>query len=245
MNAPRPVALKRYLMDIFTFLLSSLMVFANPQEQFLYNANSVPNIEISISNNTYSLNCSFIVKNILYSDNYYSVSIIDENNVEITFTGMQEVFVSVSDKKYSAGQKIGKDYSLTEFTKYLIMPYKKNDHFPQFINNKLIFDYKIGTPIFALTDGEVEKVNYSNTTGNTISQKIIDSSQNIADFNDTIIEYWHLQTIRVIKSDPLEINNIIANSGNTGLTHAPHLSIFFHSTDYFYDYKIIYIRASL
>jgi hypothetical protein len=229
-------------MEYITFFLSSLLFFTNPQEQVLINPNTVPNIEVSIINNCYATNCNFKVKNIIFTDNNYSVSILDSNNAEITFSGMQEIYVSVSDKQYLPGQKIGKDFSLNYSTKYILIPYRSNTSFPQIVNNKLFFDIKSGIPVYAIYSGEIEKVYYESNRGNTISQKIIDPSQNTSDEIFAEIEYWHLKSVFVSKGDEVVSTQVIAHSGNTGLTSAPNLTIFFHSSDYFFDYKIIYLK---
>lgn len=78
-------------------------------------------------------------------------------------------------------------------------------------------DYLIpeGTPIFATADGRVETVSEKNTTeGKTIS---------INHGNGYKTRYSHLLDIRVSEGEAVKRGDIIALSGNSGLSFAPHL----------------------
>ena len=78
-------------------------------------------------------------------------------------------------------------------------------------------DYLIpeGTPVFATADGEVQSLSEKNTThGKAIT---LDHG------NGYQTSYSHLLDIRVKKGQKVKRGDIIALSGNSGLSFAPHL----------------------
>ena len=77
-------------------------------------------------------------------------------------------------------------------------------------------DYAIpeGSRVFATADGKVKEVRRSSTQGQTI---IIDHG------NGYETSYSHLQRISVVRNQQVRRGDIIALSGDTGLSLAPHL----------------------
>ncbi len=77
-------------------------------------------------------------------------------------------------------------------------------------------DYAIpeGSRVFATADGKVKEVRRSSTQGQTI---IIDHG------NGYETSYSHLQRISVVRNQQMRRGDIIALSGDTGLSLAPHL----------------------
>jgi len=71
-----------------------------------------------------------------------------------------------------------------------------------------------GTGVIAVKDGIVIEVRYSNSFGNLVRYRTSDGYE---------IMYAHLKTIHVEVGDEIELGQIIAYSGNTGLSTAPHL----------------------
>lgn len=87
-------------------------------------------------------------------------------------------------------------------------------------------DYLIpeGTPIFATADGTIEALSDQNTShGKAIT---------INHGNGYKTSYGHLSKIRVKKGDKVKRGDIIALSGNSGLSFAPHLhyEVIFNNT---------------
>lgn len=76
------------------------------------------------------------------------------------------------------------------------------------------FAVRVGTPIVAPADGVVEVAKYSRTAGYYIIMR------HRGGFNTV---YMHLSKILVNPGDKIKINQMIARSGNTGISTGPHL----------------------
>ena len=72
----------------------------------------------------------------------------------------------------------------------------------------------MGTPVAAVRDGVVTKAGWSNTYGNYITFITEDGYE---------IKYAHLSKTLAENGDTVRQGQIIAESGNTGLTTGPHL----------------------
>ncbi len=216
-----------------SLLFSSLLLLNNPLENYDTINYTLPPIRITIENGTYINETDFTVKDIIFDSNGINVCINDDNNSEFILSGLQEIYVQ-KNSNYKKGVKIGKDFSLTRFTNFLLIGYNKNTSFPQLINNKLFLPVALGTPIYPLTSGKVIETNIDPIKGRFIIQQ----ANMIPDF---LIEYCNLKTSIKTESNILT-TEVIGYVGNTGLCTDPQLNIFIHSGDYYSDYKFIYLN---
>jgi len=86
--------------------------------------------------------------------------------------------------------------------------------------NRLAFHYgvdisnKMGTPIYATSDGEVTYMGYDNEYGKLIK---------ITHANNYETRYGHLYNFQVVEGDRVRKGQIIAMMGSTGMSTGPHL----------------------
>jgi hypothetical protein len=220
---------------MYQFIFATVLFFSNPMEPLTYNPNFIPEINIDINAEKIYVAKEAIEIIKVWKDNTgYSVEINNENGVKYIIPGLNEIYVK-ENEKYKSETLIGKDYTIQDFSKYIIMIYRNLDQFPPFINNKLTFFYPELTPVFAIENGIIEKNEYDDSKGlciifNTLATPVVN------------IEYWNLKTTQVYNNKIVNVGDKIALVGMTGITIKPKLSLFFHSNNYFDDYKIIYIN---
>lgn len=72
----------------------------------------------------------------------------------------------------------------------------------------------VGTEVLAVSDGEVIEINTSPTYGNYIKFNAT---------NDYIVMYAHLEKALVAEGEKIKQGQVVALSGDTGLSTGPHL----------------------
>ncbi len=107
-----------------SLLFSSLLLLNNPLESCDTINYTIPPIRITIENGTYINETDFTVKDIIYNSNGINVCIEDAHNSEFILSGLQELYVQ-KNSNYKKGDKIGKDFSLTRFTNFLLIGYNQ------------------------------------------------------------------------------------------------------------------------
>jgi len=222
-------------MNYLSIVLSALLQLYNPLEQLDVAYINIPDIEIEVIENTYTVKTDFKIVKIWKSNGQFTISLTINDSIDIVIPGIDELYVD-ENIEYIAGTLIGKDYSINLFTKYLLFLYSQKNDFSQIMNNKLNLFKESGSPIFSSFSGIVEETGYDTDRG------VFLEFRPDAGFVGKI-QYWNLSSISVIKN--MRVNNKrqkIACVGNTGLSREAHLGIVLLPEKYYEEYKIIYCR---
>jgi len=182
---------------IFVIMFCKLVV--TPQTQAVYN---------------YSKN--LVNENYDYKSAFAQVKSLNVVTIEDKVTNLMETLKSKISGEKTLKDKVKENFTLpvqgqiTSPYGYRIDPIDKKRAFHEGID----IDVKAGTEVKCSYDGTVKDSGQDEKLGNYI---VIDHGDGIE------TKYGHLKEIKVKKGDVVKVGSIIALSGNTGKSTAPHL----------------------
>jgi flagellar basal body rod protein FlgC len=178
-----------------------------------------------------------VIKEVIQLDELYQITLSLDDKTEVVYSGLSEVVKNEYEKVHT-GELLGKDYTISENTKYILMFYEKANLFPQFIDNDLLFPVNRGTKAYMIADGVVVDHGWKDSLqefGTYVNYELAEKKTNVI--------YMYLTQLHNRINSFVKQGEVAAYTGDTGETRSPALKVRFYDDDLGTDIRVIYLHV--
>jgi hypothetical protein len=151
---------------------------------------------------------------------------------KIVYAGLSEITKIKGDRIYK-GEIIGKDNTISEDTRFIIMLFENLPIFPQVNNFTVTFPVNTGTSVYSISDAYCMALGYDDEESGLYTAYHLKEDEGIA------VKYQHLMSLRRLRGF-VNQGDKVAYSGFTGNILFPQLSLTFYGPKIEKGFKIIY-----
>jgi len=209
-----------------------LVIVTNPLESIKLNDYDLSTLPLhSLENRYYIAPDDGVIEDVINDTDGYHVFISLNALGNIVYPGLSEV-TKVKGDKICKGEIIGKDNTILEDTKFIIMLFENLHIFPQIKNVTVTFPVDRGTPVYSISDAYLIQVGYDDQEAGLYTIFHLKG-------NEIIVKYQHLMAL-VNHGGFADQGKKVSYSGFTGASLYPQLSLNFYGPKIEKGIKIIY-----
>jgi hypothetical protein len=225
------------MISLLTLAELIILLVTHPLEPITMRNYDFSKISVAVVNQyDYTAPSNGYVKEIIEVENNYQVILELEDKTEIVYSGLTEVN-KTEGEFVQQNEIIGKDETISDATRYVIMFYEENNHFPQFKGKELNFSVAKGTKAYMIADSV-------SVIANSIPSNEGQFIRYAMTQKPVFIDYLHLQSILTHQGLFVRQGTEIVFSGNTGAIREPCLTLRFDGTILGGDIRVVYMKAA-